>query len=219
MKKTIYIAGKMRGVPYYNFPAFDAARDRLAALGFEVISPADMDRAAGFDPWIWASSNDEVLGSGPDWGRLPAGFDLPAALARDNGAIARSDAVLILLNGAGSSEGAAGEILLALRLRKRIVTDDMSDGEILRAVGGPSAAEPALPGRFSWNRPAESNGWVEVLCGDTEVCMCYSPDGIRHAEMIVRALNKVYGTPEGAAPCLEETPPEDTPCRSAKTST
>src|SRR5687767_1025283 len=44
-KTVIYIAGPMRGYPEYNFPAFDAARDRAKELGFdEVISPADMDR-------------------------------------------------------------------------------------------------------------------------------------------------------------------------------
>lgn len=39
-----YISGGMRGYKDYNFPAFDAARDLLTAKGFEVISPADLDR-------------------------------------------------------------------------------------------------------------------------------------------------------------------------------
>lgn len=44
-KRVIYILGPMRGYENYNFPAFDAARDRAKSLGFdEVISPADMDR-------------------------------------------------------------------------------------------------------------------------------------------------------------------------------
>ena len=47
---TIYIAGPMRGIDQFNFPAFDAARDRFLAWGYNVISPADMDRQAGFDP-------------------------------------------------------------------------------------------------------------------------------------------------------------------------
>jgi hypothetical protein len=34
----------MRGYPQFNFPAFDAARDAWAARGWEVVSPADMDR-------------------------------------------------------------------------------------------------------------------------------------------------------------------------------
>lgn len=48
--KCAYLAGPMTGYPLYNFPAFDAARDQLTAQGWRVISPADMDRAMGFNP-------------------------------------------------------------------------------------------------------------------------------------------------------------------------
>ncbi|MHB1846903.1 MAG: DUF4406 domain-containing protein, partial [Deltaproteobacteria bacterium] len=40
------MAGPMRGLPDYNFSAFDAARDFLAGLGHDVVSPADIDRLA-----------------------------------------------------------------------------------------------------------------------------------------------------------------------------
>jgi hypothetical protein len=43
-----YLAGPMRGIPLYNFPAFDAASAKLRADGWEIISPAEMDRARGF---------------------------------------------------------------------------------------------------------------------------------------------------------------------------
>jgi hypothetical protein len=42
----VYIAGPMRGIKDFNFPAFDAARDKRVAEGCNVISPADIDRAA-----------------------------------------------------------------------------------------------------------------------------------------------------------------------------
>lgn len=39
----------MRGLPRYNFPAFDAARDLLKAQGWTAVSPADIDRENGLD--------------------------------------------------------------------------------------------------------------------------------------------------------------------------
>ena len=38
-----YIAGPMRGIPQYNYPAFMAAASVLKHLGHEVFNPADMD--------------------------------------------------------------------------------------------------------------------------------------------------------------------------------
>lgn len=46
----IYIAGPMTGIDKYNFPAFDAAAQDLRDMGFHPVSPADIDRAHGFDP-------------------------------------------------------------------------------------------------------------------------------------------------------------------------
>jgi len=43
-KPFAYIGGPMRGVPDFNFSAFDAAKSRLEAAGYRVISPADLDR-------------------------------------------------------------------------------------------------------------------------------------------------------------------------------
>lgn len=48
MKRTFYCAGPMRGYPKFNFPAFDEARDLGIALGYKIISPADLDRNSGF---------------------------------------------------------------------------------------------------------------------------------------------------------------------------
>jgi len=45
--KWIYLAGPMRGLAEFNFPAFDAIRDQWVRWGFTVISPADIDRAGG----------------------------------------------------------------------------------------------------------------------------------------------------------------------------
>lgn len=39
----VYLAGPMRGVPHFNFPAFHAAAAELRARGYVVFSPAEAD--------------------------------------------------------------------------------------------------------------------------------------------------------------------------------
>lgn len=95
-RATVYLAGKMTGLPLYGFPIFDAARDDLTAKGFKVISPADIDREVGFDPSVGTLDD----------------FDLPAAIRRDVDAILGCDAV-VLLPGHESSKGATAERCVA----------------------------------------------------------------------------------------------------------
>jgi hypothetical protein len=97
MKKKCYVAGPMRGFLLYNFPAFDEARDRLQAQGFEVISPADMDRAHGFDPSVEITITRDKLRE---------------FVARDVKAILTCD-VIAMLPGWGKSRGAKAEYALA----------------------------------------------------------------------------------------------------------
>lgn len=44
----MYIAGPMRGYKEYNFPAFHRAALMLRKLGWEVLSPAEIDNDEGF---------------------------------------------------------------------------------------------------------------------------------------------------------------------------
>ena len=104
MALTIYIAGPMRGYKHYNFPAFDAARDRLIVAGFDVISPADLDREAGHH------FND--VPEDYDWSTVPASFSLLAAVRRDLDAILRSNAIC-MLPGWENSKGATAELAVA----------------------------------------------------------------------------------------------------------
>lgn len=44
---TLYVAGPMRGIPEFNFPAFFEAEDRPLKAGYDVINPARKDTDDG----------------------------------------------------------------------------------------------------------------------------------------------------------------------------
>lgn len=43
MRKRIYVAGPMTGLPHRNFPAFHAAAAHLRTYGYTVINPAEIN--------------------------------------------------------------------------------------------------------------------------------------------------------------------------------
>ena len=108
----VYLAGPMRGIPYYNFPAFDKTSAVLRAAGHEVFSPADRDRDTGFDP--------AHLPPDSDWAVIPDGFDLKACIDEDLSAV-RECEVLYLLDGWEKSIGAQAERSVAVWEQKIIV--------------------------------------------------------------------------------------------------
>lgn len=101
---TIYLAGPMTGLPQFNFPAFDAAAEMLAAQGHTVFNPAQMDRDVGFDPATTVVSKEF----------------LRDALRRDLSAICNCDAVA-MLPGWEQSGGARVEWTLATHLGLEIL--------------------------------------------------------------------------------------------------
>lgn len=100
---TIYLAGPMRGIRAYNFPSFDAARERLREAGWTVVCPAERDRGRGFKP--------EGLTGNEDLAAL--GFDLPSTLGQCFADVLDSEAVAVL-PGWARSEGARAEVMIAL---------------------------------------------------------------------------------------------------------
>lgn len=101
-RDRVYIAGPMRGIPLYNFPAFDAAAAILADQ-FDVVNPAQLDRDAGVN-----EHTDP----------LSEGF-MRDAMRRDLSAICDCDAIL-LLEGWERSSGVAVELALARLLGLRV---------------------------------------------------------------------------------------------------
>ena len=100
-KKKIYLAGPMTGYPQHNFPAFDRAKERLEEMGWEPISPADMDRKIGYDP-----TKGDTL-DGVDIHEFTMD-----CVRRDTEAIRNVDA-LALIDGWEHSTGAKAEVMLA----------------------------------------------------------------------------------------------------------
>lgn len=100
----VYIAGPMRGLPEFNFPAFDKAAELLESYGHSVLNPAQMDRDVGFDP-----SSSQVSSE-----------FLRDAMRRDLTAICGADA-LAMLPGWERSAGARVEWTLASHLGLKIL--------------------------------------------------------------------------------------------------
>ena len=84
----IYVSGPMRGIPHYNFPAFDEAAEKIRLEGHKAINPADLDREMGFHP--------EELPDNWDWNEYPPGTDASEFVDRDLDALATCDAIYML---------------------------------------------------------------------------------------------------------------------------
>jgi hypothetical protein len=91
---TAYLAGPMRGIPEYNFPAFLRAAALLREQGWTIHSPAERDIEEGFDP-----KTDEAK-------------SLDYYMQHDLAAVCSHDAV-ILLGGWEDSQGARLEAMVA----------------------------------------------------------------------------------------------------------
>ena len=110
--KSIYLAGPMRGIKDFNFPAFHAAAAKLRAEGHHVFNPAECDEetyGTGF--------NTSETGSFKD---IPA-FDLKTALHKDLTFICLTADAIALLPGWEKSKGVAAELATAKALDLEII--------------------------------------------------------------------------------------------------
>lgn len=113
----VYISGQMRGVPCFNFYAFDRAAARFRADGHEVCNPADHDREQlGIRPDDFPSGDF----SDQHWTREQVGTFMRSALAWDCQMICQCDWFVVLPD-SENSKGTAVELALAKLLGLRII--------------------------------------------------------------------------------------------------
>lgn len=105
----IYLAGPMRGIPNFNFPAFDFAAARLRDQGHSVFSPAERDRAA-------YGAEIENNPTGDEAKVTNAACTINDCMLADTDWICRNADAIALLPGWEKSSGANAELALGKAL-------------------------------------------------------------------------------------------------------
>ena len=112
-----YIAGPMRHIPEFNFPAFHKAAAFLRARGHVVFNPAEVDNEVhGKDISKGNANGDETLAA------QEHGFNLREAMARDLAWICEHADAIALLPGWKQSEGASAEFMVARALGLKMIS-------------------------------------------------------------------------------------------------
>lgn len=117
---NIYLAGPMRGIPEFNYPAFAAATKMLRANGHTVFSPAEKD--------IERLGTDVCKGTSGDLAEIEAkGFNLREALLDDLTYILTKAEAIALLPGWKASKGVAAEVATAIAIGIQLIELDEND--------------------------------------------------------------------------------------------
>lgn len=112
----IYLAGPMRSIPFFNYPAFHAAAAHLRRDGHEVFNPAERDIAChGKDISKGNTTGDEALAAAAH------GFNLREAMKDDLEFICLHADAIALLPGWENSKGARAELHTAIALGLQII--------------------------------------------------------------------------------------------------
>ena len=125
----VYIAGPMTGLPQFNIPAFDQAAYDLRSIGFDVVSPAELDNPETRKAAL--ASPDGALGTGTSNGETWGDF-----LARDVKLIADSGVEgIVLLYDWHKSRGACLEVTVGLLCGVKFALYDRHAIGFVRHVG------------------------------------------------------------------------------------
>lgn len=184
----VYIAGPMRGIEKFNFPAFDGVRSQFRFLGYNVISPADVDRASyanADDPSKVDTSDQTVYAFRDFWAlyylaKINRGNDNRRDGSGLNG--------VVLLPGWTKSTGAVGEFFLARWLGLKFFYADGREAKVENLVHdfalAPATMKPKLArSKYDgdWDRPGPSDlrgvGWFYRVVGDTLTGIRYDDGG------------------------------------------
>lgn len=105
----VYLAGPMRGLPEFNFPAFNNAAEILRVKGYEVFSPAEKDIEKYGNGLVNPTGNEDEAVSN-------VGFSLRQALGMDLEWVCAHGDAIALLKGWERSSGALSEFFTARAL-------------------------------------------------------------------------------------------------------
>ena len=111
----IYLAGPMRGIKDFNFPAFMEAAEKLRQQGHTVFNPAEKD-IEKHGPEAFLSPTGSLADP------QQVGFDLRDALANDLWWICKNAEAVALLPGWENSHGAMAEFNTAKALSLKTIT-------------------------------------------------------------------------------------------------
>ncbi len=110
----IYLAGPMRGIKDFNFPAFFEAEEMLRELGHDVFNPARKDEERHGVGKLKSETGDEAEIKN-------VGFDLRKALFDDTKYICLEAQGIAMLPGWEKSSGARAEWALACALGHEVI--------------------------------------------------------------------------------------------------
>jgi hypothetical protein len=110
-QKEIYVAGPMSGYADFNFPAFFAAAEKLAARGWKVWNPADKESENG----VQESSS---YATGDNTALVASGWDYRNAFHWDCEKVIYGDGIY-MLRGWEYSPGACAEHAVAKFIKKQ----------------------------------------------------------------------------------------------------